>query len=89
MEPMNEDWIEKMRKDYNAPPETPADEMWSVIEGRLGSQGPDVIPISATAASPTFVAAWSMSRMGTRIDASDPSTYTFLEFGNGSLDIRD
>lgn len=47
MSEMNQDWIEKMRRDYNAPPDTPNDEMWAAIESRLGSEGPDVIPISA------------------------------------------
>jgi len=47
MSEMNQDWIEKMRRDYNAPPDTPSREMWSAIESRLGSEGPDVIPISA------------------------------------------
>jgi hypothetical protein len=49
MDEMNQDSIEKMRRGYNAPPETPAREMWAFIENRMGSEGPDVIPISSGA----------------------------------------
>jgi hypothetical protein len=50
MNDMNQDWMEKMRRDYNPPPETPVDEMWSAIQSRLGSEVPDVIPISGSTA---------------------------------------
>ena len=35
--PMDE-MLEQLRQGYNAPPETPRDEMWQVIEARLGAE---------------------------------------------------
>ena len=41
----NESWIETMRAEYNAPPETPREAMWAEIEPRLDRTDPDVIPL--------------------------------------------
>jgi len=42
---MNESWIETMRAEYNAPPDTPREAMWDEIESRLDEAEVDVIPI--------------------------------------------
>jgi hypothetical protein len=38
-----DDWLEGLREGYNAPPDTPRDEMWRVIEAGLGESGSTVV----------------------------------------------
>ena len=46
---MHDDQLEEMltglRDDYNPPPETPREEMWSIIQARLGSHGGQVVSL--------------------------------------------
>jgi hypothetical protein len=46
MPEMNEKWmneeLERLREGYNSPPETPREEMWSVIQARLEPRGEDM-----------------------------------------------
>ncbi len=40
-----EEMLTELREEYNPPPETPRDEMWSIIQARLGSEGSQVVSL--------------------------------------------